>query len=92
MKAFLSGMEKNEIANRARGMQEQELTYFLKCIPTSYLLEEIGRRESVIVDKLNILCTRWDELTIDKPITEMNILEKEDLFTQLRRCLYYGNE
>jgi len=92
MKAFLSGMEMNEIANRTRAMQEIELKYMLKCVPTTYLLEEIARREGVIVDKLNGLCTLWDELTIDKPLAEMDILEKEDLFKQLRRCLYYGNE
>lgn len=92
MKAFLSGMEMNEIANRTRGMQEMELKYMLKCVPTTCILEEIARREGEIVDKLNSLCNLWDELTIDKPMAEMDILEKEDLFKQLRRCLYYGNE
>ena len=92
MKAFLSGMEKSEIANRTRAMQEVELKYMLKVVPTTYLMEEIARREAVICDKLTNVCNMWDELTVNKPIDQMDIFEKEDLIQQLRRCLYYGSE
>ena len=92
MKAFLSGMEKTEIANKTRAMQEMELTYMLKCVPTMYLMQEIARREAVIHDKLAAVCTLWDDLTIDKSIEDMDIFEKEDLIKQLRRCLYYASE
>lgn len=91
MSRQLSGLEMSEIANRARGMQEVELRYFLKCIPTTTVLEEIARREGVIIDKLNAVCSLWDELAIDKPLDEMDILEKEEVIRRLRRCLY-GNE
>lgn len=91
MNRHLSGLEMSEIASRARGMQEVELRYFLKCIPTTIILEEIARREGVIIDKLNAVCALWDELAIDKPLDQMDILEKEDVIRQLRRCLY-GSE
>ena len=79
MNRHLSGLEMSEIASRARGMQEVELRYFLKCIPTTIILEEIARREGVIIDKLNAVCALWDELAIDKPLDQMDILEKEDV-------------
>lgn len=81
----------NEIANRTRGMHELELRYTLKCVPTTFLLEEIARREGVIIDKLSAVCTMWEDLTVDKPIDQMDILEKEEFLKQLRRCLY-GSE
>lgn len=88
----LSGLERAEIMHRVRGMNDEELRHTLKYIPTQELLAEVGRREGIIIDKINDVCTLWDEMTVDKPIDEMDILEKEELIKRLRRCLYYGNE
>ena len=83
----LSGMERAEIMNRTRAMSDDELAYTLKFIPTSELLGEVSRREGVIIDRLADVCQLWDDLTLEKDINDMDILEKEELMRRLRRCI-----
>lgn len=88
----LSQMEKTEIMHRVMGLRDDELKHMLKFIPTAVLLGEISRREGVIVDKLSCVCQVWDDLTINKPFDDMDIMERENLVKQLRRAVYYGEE
>lgn len=83
----LSGIERSEIMNRTKAMRDDELHYMLKFVPTPELLKEIARREGLIVDKLYLVCQVWDDLGVDKPIDQMNILEKEELLRSLRRVV-----
>lgn len=85
----LSGIARSEIMNRTRGMSDEELAYTLKFIPTTELLRELGRREGLIIDKLNSLCQTFDDMTIqcNKTVDEMTLPEKEDLLRHLRRCI-----
>lgn len=85
---MLSMIERTEIINRTRGMNDDELEYTLKAIPTSILLAEIGRRDGVILDKLSAVCAVWDDITIDVPFDQMDILQKEELLKRMRRALY----
>lgn len=87
---MLSQMEKAELMNRTKALRDDELEHILKYIPTRSLLDEIGRRESVIVDTLTNVCQIWDINTKDKSFYDMDILEKEDLLKQVRRVAYYG--
>lgn len=82
----LSGIERSEIMNRTKAMRDEELHYMLKFVPTPELLKEIARREGLIIDKLHLVCQVWDE-SIDKPIDQMDIMEKEDLIRSMRRVL-----
>ena len=82
----LSGIERSEIMNRTKAMRDDELHYMLKFVPTPELLKEIARREGLIIDKLHLVCQVWDE-NIDKPIDQMDIMEKEDLIKSMRRVL-----
>lgn len=86
----LSQMEKTEIMHRVKGLRDDELTHVMKFIPTPVLLGEVSRREGVIIDKLSSVCEVWDDITINKPFDEMDILEKEEVLKKLRRSLYYG--
>lgn len=85
----LSGIARSEIMNRTRGMSDEELAYMLKFIPTTELLRELGRREGLIIDKLNSLCQTFDDMTTqcNKTVDEMTLPEKEDLLRHLRRCI-----
>lgn len=83
----LSGIERSEIMNRTKAMRDDDLHYMLKFIPTPELLKEIARREGLIIDKLYSVCQVWDDLGVDKPIDQMNILEKEELLRSLRRVI-----
>lgn len=85
---MLSMIERTEIINRTRGMNDDELEYTLKAIPTSILLAEIGRRDGVILDKLSAVCAVWNDITIDVPFDQMDILQKEELLKRMRRALY----
>lgn len=85
---MLSMIERTEIVNRTRAMNDDELEYTLKAIPTSILLSEIGRRDGVILDKLSAVCAVWDDITIDMPFDQMDILQKEDLLKRMRRALH----
>lgn len=85
---MLSMIERTEIINRTRAMNDDELEYTLKAIPTSILLSEIGRRDGVILDKLSAVCAVWDDITIDMPFDQMDILQKEDLLKRMRRALH----
>lgn len=85
---MLSMIERTEIINRTRAMNDDELEYTLKAIPTSILLAEIGRRDGVILDKLSAVCAVWDDITIDMPFDQMDILQKEDLLKRMRRALH----
>lgn len=82
----LSGIERSEIMNRTKAMRDDELHYMLKFVPTPELLKEIARREGLIIDKLHLVCQVWDE-NIDKPIDQMDIMEKEDLLRSIRRVV-----
>lgn len=82
----LSGIERSEIMNRTKAMRDDELHYMLKFVPTPELLKEIARREGLIIDKLHLVCQVWDE-NIDKPIDQMDIMEKEDLLRSIRRVI-----
>lgn len=83
----LSGIERSEIMNRTKAMRDEELHYMLKFVPTPELLKEIARREGLIIDKLNLVCQVWDDLGVNKPIDQMDILEKEELLRSLRRVI-----
>lgn len=83
----LSGIERSEIMNRTKAMRDEELHYMLKFVPTPELLKEIARREGLIIDKLHLVCQVWDDLGVDKPIDQMDILEKEELLKSLRRVI-----
>ena len=85
---MLSMIERTEIINRTRAMNDDELEYTLKAIPTSILLSEIGRRDGVILDKLSAVCAVWDDITIDMPFDQMDILQKEELLKRMRRALH----
>ena len=85
---MLSMIERTEIINRTRAMDDEQLEYTLKAIPTSILLSEIGRRDGVILDKLSAVCAVWDDITIDMPFDQMDILQKEDLLKRMRRALH----
>ena len=88
---MLSQIEKTEIMNRTRSLDDEELKHTLKFIPTKELLQEIARREGVITDTINNMCNVWSELTITKPFEDMGVMEKEKTLQQLRRVLYYGD-
>ena len=85
---MLSMIERTEIINRTRAMCDEELEYTLKAIPTPELLSEIGRRDGIILDKLSAVCAVWDDITIDVPFDQMDILQKEDLLKRMRRALH----
>ena len=87
---MLSQIEKTEIMNRTRALDDEELKHTLKFIPTSELLIEVARREGIITDTINNMCGTWSELTLNKPFEDMGIMEKEKTLKQLRRVLYYG--
>lgn len=87
---MLSQIEKTEIMNRTRGLNDEELQCVLRYIPTKEILQEIARREGVITDTINNMCQIWDGLTIEKPFEDMGVMEKEKTLKQLRRVLYYG--
>lgn len=84
---MLSILERTEILNRTRAMTDEELQYTLKAIPTPEILAEIARREGVILDKLDAVCQVWDELDINVPLDQMDILEKEELIKRIRRAI-----
>lgn len=84
---MLSIIERTEILNRTRAMTDEELQYTLKAIPTPEILAEIARREGVILDKLDAVCQVWDELDINIPLDQMDILEKEELIKRIRRAV-----
>lgn len=84
---MLSIIERTEILNRTRAMSDEELQYTLKAIPTPEILSEIARREGVILDKLDAVCQVWDELDVNIPLNQMNILEKEELIKRIRRAI-----
>ena len=84
---MLSIIERTEILNRTRAMTDEELQYTLKAIPTPEILAEIARREGVILDKLDAVCQVWDELDINIPLDQMDILEKEKLIKRIRRAI-----
>ena len=84
---MLSILERTEILNRTRAMTDEELQYTLKAIPTPEILAEIARREGVILDKLDAVCQVWDELDINVPLDQMDILEKEELIRRIRRAI-----
>lgn len=84
---MLSILERTEILNRTRAMTDEELQYTLKAIPTPEILAEIARREGVILDKLDAVCQVWDELDINIPLDQMDILEKEELIKRIRRAI-----
>lgn len=84
---MLSILERTEILNRTRAMTDEELQYTLKAIPTPEILAEISRREGVILDKLDAVCQVWDELDINVPLDQMDILEKEELIKRIRRAI-----
>lgn len=88
---MLSQIEKTEIMNRTRSLDDEELKHTLKFIPTKELLQEVARREGVITDTINNMCNVWSELTIKKPFEDMGVMEKEKTLKQLRRVLYYGD-
>ena len=88
----LSQIEKHELMNRTKGLRDDELQVVLKYIPTVSLLSEIARRQAFINDTLVNICTLWDDVTMEKPIDQMDLIEQEDLIKRLRRCMYYGNE
>lgn len=88
----LSQMEKYELMNRTKGLRDDELQVVLKYIPTVSLLSEIARRQAFINDTLVNICALWDDVTMEKPIDQMDLIEQEDLIKRLRRCMYYGNE
>ena len=87
---MLSQMEKSELMNRTKSLRDDELEWILKYIPTHSLLDELSRRESVIIDTLANVCNTWDLAVTDKPFDQMNLLEKEDLLKRIRRVAYYG--
>lgn len=84
---MLSILERTEILNRTRAMTDEELQYTLKAIPTPEILAEIARREGVIIDKLDAVCQVWDELDINIPLDQMDILQKEELIKRIRRAI-----
>lgn len=84
---MLSILERTEILNRTRAMTDEELQYTLKAIPTPEILAEIARREGVILDKLDAVCQVWDELDVNIPLDQMDILEKEELIKRIRRAI-----
>lgn len=84
---MLSIIERTEILNRTRAMSDEELQYTLKAIPTPEILSEIARREGVILDKLDAVCQVWDELDVNIPLDQMDILEKEELIKRIRRAI-----
>lgn len=84
---MLSIIERTEILNRTRAMTDEELQYTLKAIPTPEILAEIARREGVILDKLDAVCQVWDELDVNIPLDQMDILEKEELIKRIRRAI-----
>lgn len=84
----LSGLEKSEIRSRTMGMRDDELQYTLKCIPTEVLLAEIGRRSGRIDDMLGHVCDTWNDMTVNKSIMDMDIVEREQLLRELRRVLH----
>lgn len=84
---MLSILERTEILNRTRAMTDEELQYTLKAIPTPEILAEIARREGVIIDKLDAVCQVWDELDVNIPLDQMDILEKEELIKRIRRAI-----
>ena len=84
---MLSIIERTEILNRTRAMTDEELQYTLKAIPTPEILAEIARREGVILDKLDAICQVWDELDVNIPLDQMDILEKEELIKRIRRAI-----
>ena len=43
---ILSGMEQAVLRDRARGMGDLELRYFLQFIKTDYMVEELARRDA----------------------------------------------
>lgn len=69
-------------------MRDDELQYTLKFIPTLSLKQELARRDSIVMDKLYAIAQAWDDITIDKPIEQMDIEEKEYFLKTLRRCIY----
>lgn len=83
-------MEKSELRDRIKGLRDDELDYVIKCIPSAVLMSELSRRESIVLDTMTEFCSTWDDLTIDKPFDEMNLLEKQKFLKELRRVLYYG--
>lgn len=87
---MLSQIEKTEIMNRTRGLNDEELQCVLRYIPTKEILQEVARREGIITDTINNMCQIWSDLTIEKPFEEMGVMEKEKTLKQLRRVLYYG--
>lgn len=84
---MLSILERTEILNRTRAMTDEELQYTLKAIPTPEILAEIARREGVIIDKLDAVCQVWDELDVNIPLDQMDILQKEELIKRIRRAI-----
>ena len=68
-------------------MTDEELQYTLKAIPTPEILEEIARSEGVIIDKLDAVCQVWDELDVNIPLDQMDILQKEELIKRIRRAI-----
>ena len=84
---MLSIIERTEILNRTRAMNDEELQYTLKAIPTPEILAEIARREGVILDKLDAVCQVWDELDVNMPLDQMDILKKEELIKRIRRAI-----
>ena len=84
---MLSIIERTEILNRTRAMTDEELQYTLKAIPTPEILAEIARREGVILDKLDAVCQVWDELDVNIPLDQMDILQKEELIKRIRRAI-----
>ena len=73
--------------DRIRAMTDEELQYTLKAIPTPEILAEIARREGVILDKLDAVCQVWDELDVNIPLDQMDILQKEELIKRIRRAI-----
>jgi hypothetical protein len=41
----------------------------------------------VIIDKLDAVCQVWDELDMNIPLDQMDILEKEELIKRIRRAI-----
>ncbi len=53
----MSGIEKQEIENLARSMDEEQLKTFLACVDSGILMEEIFRKDigkKIVLNKLEI--------------------------------------
>lgn len=56
MNKEMSGIEKEEIANRTKAMSEEEMELTLKLIPTSMLWDEMKRRDEIKTLRLQMIC------------------------------------